>query len=469
MSGAGNVPPDGTAYDAIIVGGGHNGLTCAAFLARAGRRVAVFEAAPIAGGFCTTEATVPEAPGFLMNPYAADLTLVGIPRSIEDDLDLGRYGLRWVFPDPIFTYLSRDGSSFVVWRDRERTKREIARLSRRDAERYDQFVQVMRDFWHTVIPYLQGHPRRVEPGMVLDIVRRAAHTRRSLGAAARILLSSPAAVLDEWFEREELKAALAQFALNGLCPLDESGCGALLSAVALYHEYGVRRPVGGSGVFTQALTACLEAHGGELCVDAPVRRIEVSNGRAVAVELQSGQRYPAAHVIAAVDPVTLFDKLVDPAVIPAAVGDELRGLQSLKNNISIFKGDVALSRRPCYPAFDRSDAEMSSLILAPDLACVRRFTQAAMSGELSDDPPMMVITPTVFDRSLVPPANEGDSLYVYLPGVPYQLADSTSWEAEKAKYLERCLDIVEDYAAGHQGLRDRCPRPKPRRPGFTRP
>ncbi|HEY4410898.1 MAG TPA: FAD-dependent oxidoreductase, partial [Acidimicrobiia bacterium] len=170
-------------YDVAVIGGGHNGLVCATFLARAGKRVVVLEARDIVGGFCTTEETVPEAPGFKMNPTSMDHVVTNIPRSVVDDLDLVRFGLRWITPDPFYSYLPPDGPPICFWRDYHRTVEEIRRLSRRDALRYDRFVVAMRDFWYTAAPYLQGPPKRVAPGTILESLKRLAKTRKSLGTA----------------------------------------------------------------------------------------------------------------------------------------------------------------------------------------------------------------------------------------------------------------------------------------------
>jgi beta-carotene ketolase (CrtO type) len=437
-------------YDAVVVGGGHNGLVCAAFLAKAGKRVVVLESRDLVGGFCTTEETVPEAPGFKMNATSMDLLLTNIPPSVIDQLDLPRFGLRFIEPDPFYSYLHPDGATIRFWRDHTRTVEEMRRLSRKDALEYDRFVQRMRDLWYTLAPYLQGHPKRVAPRTLGQLVRRGVGARRNLGAAARILLSSPGSVIDECFEREEIRAAMACYAVATMSSLDEPGSAIVLSVMAVMHHWGVRRPVGGTGAFTQALAACVRHHGGEIRTSAPVAEITTgAGGKATGVVTVAGDRIEAAHVVASVDPHTLFNRLVPPAAVPTQVSDELRGMSVLRNNISGYKGDVALRRRPVLAGREAdNDALLGSVMLmAPSLEYVRRSTNAALRGELTDEIPLWICTPTVYDRSLVPPGSEGDSLYIYLPAVPYELAGG-DWDVEKDKHLDRCLQIFENYAPG---------------------
>jgi beta-carotene ketolase (CrtO type) len=382
-----------------------------------------------------------------MNPCAVDMALTNIPRSVVDDLRLDRYGLRLLPADPWGGYVNPEGASIALWRDRNRTVSEIARLSPRDAEAFERLCQILNDVWWAATPYFQDHPTRPGTRTIGEVLWRALKGRRSLRPAARILLSSPEQILEERFEREEVKAFLANLASWSMLPLQESGSGAILAMMATYFRWGVTRPVGGSGSFTGALASCIRAHGGEVRTDARVRQILVHDGVAHGVALENGQEVHGEHVIGAVDPTTLIRDLVDPAFVPGHVQDELRGLGNLRWNISVIKGDVALSRRPRL-ACGRQELWTGYLLLGPTIDYVRRAQAASIRGELPDEVVMAPVMPSLVDRTQVPPGSEGETLYVYLPSVPLALADGADWGAVKDKYFEHVLDVLDTYAPG---------------------
>lgn len=438
-------------YDVIVVGGGSNGLTAAAFLSRAGRRVLVLEAAPVLGGFSTTEELIPEARGFRFNKHAIDLFSCMIPRSIVDDLELRRYGFRTVVTDPYATYLGPDGASIAQWRDLDRTCAEIARFSRRDAERYRRFARLLGDAWNAFLPYLQGHPKRVAPRTLAETLWRAGRARRSLGPALRILMSSPAQVLEEWFERDELKVILGTWAAaTGQVSLDTPGSAAGMAMAVLSHRWGCYRAIGGMGAVTDALERLIRAHGGELRSSAPVAEITVEGEHATGVELVSGERLAAREVIAAVDPATLFGRLLDPGLLPGDVRDELRAMSICEHNITYFTGHAALSRRPTLPRHGRDDELLRAgyQMLVPSYSSLQSSLAAAERGEVPEQLPIWMSLPSIADRTLVPQGSSAETLYFMTPVTPYDLASGRGWEQEKRPFFDHALGIIETYAAG---------------------
>jgi beta-carotene ketolase (CrtO type) len=438
-------------HDVVVVGAGHHGLTCAAYLARAGRRVMVLEAEPVVGGMTRTEESIPGAPGFLVNKCAVDTILLHIPRSIVGELGLPRHGLRFVAADPYCTWLHPDGHSICFWRDLERTAREIGRFSAKDAERYRRFASVLIDLWYTAMPYVQGHPRRIGVRTFAEILGRAARTRRSLAPAVRIMAQTPTEALEEWFDRDEVKTALALWVLAGMTDLDTPGGSAVLSMFVLTHRWGCKRVVGGMGELSRSLADCIRSHGGEIRTSTPVKEVLVSDGRATGVVTADGEEVLGSLVVGALDPHTLMTELVDPVLLPVRTRDELRGMSVLGKSLSTFKGDVALSELPRFAKVAGRERELwggGYVMFAPDLQYVRRAVAANARGELAAEIPLWVSMPTLLDRSLVPPGSAGQSLYVYVPAVPHRLAGALEWDDVKDRYLDRCLRVLEEYAPG---------------------
>jgi beta-carotene ketolase (CrtO type) len=437
--------------DVIVVGGGHQGLTVAAFLARAGKTVTVLEAAPIVGGFATTEEMFEKAPGFRSTPNAIDLFAGMIPPSVFHDLELHRYGFQTYVCDPYCTYLGPNGESIAQWRDIDRTAREIARYSRRDAASYQKFATILGEAWNAFLPYLVGHPKHVAPKTIGQIAWRALRARKSLAPAVRILLSSPEAVLEEWFERDEVKIILGTWAVaTGQVPLDTPGYAAGMAMATLSHRWGCYRAVGGMGAVTGALARCLEAHGGEIRVNTPVESVLTDGPSAYGVRTVSGEELRAGQVIGAVDPQNLFSKLVDPSLIPEKTEAELRAMTVCGKNITYFTGHAALSERPTLPRHGREDELLRAgyTMLVPSYDSLKIAIADSMAGRLSEHPPIWLSFASVLDRTLVPEGSSGESMYFMTPACPFDLEDGEDWSTAKERNFARCFDIVDSYAVG---------------------
>jgi beta-carotene ketolase (CrtO type) len=434
--------------DVIIIGGGHNGLVCASYLLRAGMSVTVLEAQGVVGGFSTTEEKIVGAPGF-RGTVAFDQVQTNIPRSVIDELGLSRYGLRFVAPEIMYSWLSPDGRAIRFWRDERRACEDIARYSRHDAAAYAELTQSFADVWWMLAPYLQDHPTRPRLRSVATVLARAARVRGGLGTAARMMLSSPGAVLDEYFDSDEAKAAFASFAVGSMAPLDEPGTGFVMSVLAMMHRWGVRRPVGGNGAFADALAADVIAHGGTIRLRTPVERIVVDDGELRAVITADGERLQADHVVAAVDPVTLCRGLIDADQIPDQLDRELRGIGVLRNNVSAFKADIALERRPGLPRHAPVRELLAScMMFCSSLDEVRHTTAMMPRGIIPDDLPVWLALPSVLDRTLVPDGSAGETIYLYPPAVPYELAAGDDWARAKDRIVRRALDVFEKVAPG---------------------
>jgi beta-carotene ketolase (CrtO type) len=390
---------------------------------------------------------VAEAPGFKMNPCAVDTALTNIPVSVVDELNLAKYGLRFITPDPWAGYVNHDGASIGMWADRSRTQAEIARLSRKDAASFEKFCDMMTEAWWALMPYFQDHPTRPSFKTLAQVLWRAAKGRRSLRGAARVFMSSPEQVMEEYFERDEVKAVLANLAAWSMLPLQEDGSGGVLAMMCSYFQWAVKRPVGGSGQFTGALAACVEDHGGEVRTDAPVGEVLIRDGDAYGVRLADGQELRAGQVVGATDPITLMQRLVAKEHVPEQTRNELRALGNLRWNITCLKTDVALSRSPRL-AVGRQELMEGYLLLGPTLEYIRQAQAACMIGELPEQMAMGPMFPSLMDRTQVPPGSDGETMYLYMPAVPLELSGGRDWDDEKDAYMKRVIHELDSYLPG---------------------
>jgi len=442
-------------YDAIIVGGGHNGLTCAAFLAKAGKRVLVLEARDVVGGLAWTR-EMTNAPGFQVNPCGMELLLVGFQPSVIDQLDLAKYGLKFVYPKALTTGLFPDGTYMPFYQDLEKTVAHIRTMSPRDADKYRELIEAISAVLFTALPYFQGHPFRIKPGMVYETLKMLLkHGPRKVARGARIMLSSMESVLEEYFVLEQVKATLGTYSSASFGPMSEPGGGVYMTVLTLIHKWGHRRPVGGTGQFTRALAACVVDHGGEVRVNAPVAQINVRNGRAVGVVLKNGEEIQARQVVGATDPYTLATKLIDPKDLPQSTHDQVRAMQSLRHGIYIYKADMALSGPPKLAfGFDKVDPDVTStLTLCTSMDNLRKSAYLGMTGEYSDtNIPLTTIMPSAYDRTMVPPGSKGESLFFYAYNTPVELSGGRKWEDESERYFQKLLDMFEMYAPNTREL-----------------
>src|SRR5881397_2585363 len=296
---------DGT-WDAVIVGGGHNGLVSAAYLAKAGLKVLVLERRRIVGGACITEEVFPGV-RFSRLAYSAGLLRPEIIR----DLDLARFGYEVHAFDPQFFLPFPNGDSILLWNDNEKNHRELARFSKRDADAYPKYVA----FWTEVMELIEAMV--LEPPPPLSDLMGLFRGAEAEDLARRILLSSAADLLDEFFESAEVKAMLATATTIGLPAGPRTPGTALMLGYMLLHEInGVKQTFGyargGMGGISQALAKAAQHHGATIQTSAAVHRILTKDGRAIGVELADGKRIMARAILANVDVKTTFERLVAP-------------------------------------------------------------------------------------------------------------------------------------------------------------
>lgn len=323
-------------YDAIVIGGGHNGLVCAAYLAKAGQKVLVLERRYVLGGAAVTEEVYP---GFKYSVCSYVVSLLR-PKVIRD-LQLARFGLEIIPLECSFTPML-EGEGLVRWPDPEQTRREISRFSRRDAEVYPEFGNAMVRIGRLVKPIIEmipPDPSSLNPLRLLETLRFARLLNR-MGEAERVLklkmfTMSAIDFLDEWFESDILKATMGVSGIIGTF----QGVRSPGTAYVLLHHYmgdidGAFRAwglsKGGTGQISLAIADAARSHGAEIRTEAGVERIVVRDGRAEGVVLESGEEIRTRHVVSAVDPRRTFLGLVGRDHLPPGVFRTAREVQAAR-------------------------------------------------------------------------------------------------------------------------------------------
>ena len=436
-------------YDAIVIGGGHNGLINAAYLARAGKRVLVLERRERVGGAAVTEEVFP---GFKFSVYSYVVSLLR-PEIIRD-LDLPGHGLHVLPLESTLTPLP-DGDYLAQWSDHDQTRRELCRHSPRDAEAYDEYGRLMHHMARAVKPILgmvPPDPTSLSPRDLLGLLRLGRHFR-GLGAERfhalyKLMTMSSADFLDEWFETDVLKATKSASGIIGtfLGPRSPG------TAYVLLHHYmgeldGVFRAwgfaKGGTGAISEAIAAAARGFGAEIRCDSAVARVLVKGGRATGVALENGDELSARVVVSGLDPRRTFLELLDEWDLPAELVADIR---RFKFRGSSGKVNVALDALPsftCMPGVGRH--HRGAISISPSLAYVERAYDDAKYGEFSRRPYMDIVFPSMIDPGMAPPGKHVMSVFVQY--APYHL--NGGWtDAKREAFGDAVIDTIEGFAPG---------------------
>lgn len=449
-------------YDVVIIGAGHNGLVCAAYLLKAGYSVLLLEKRSIPGGAATTEESLPdEAPGFKFNLCAIDHEFIHLGPVVEE-LELTKYGLEYLYCDPVTFCPHPDGKYFLAHGSVEKTCAEIARYSERDAKKYAEFT----DFWQRllggIIPIFNAPPKSIidiignyDVKKIKDLFSVVGLSNKTLDLL-RTMLSSAEDSLNEWFDSEFIKAPLARLASELGAPPSQKNLAIGAIMMAMRHNPGMARPRGGTGALTQALVNLVQSLGGKILTDQWVEKVLIDDGRAVGVRVAGGTEYRAKRgVISNIDAKRLFLKHLDAADVDAADSDLRDRLDRriVNNNETILKIDCALSEAPRFEHHQHQDDYLiGSVLIADSFKHVEMAHHDPSVGKIPDsDPSMYVVVPTVLDPSMAP---EGKHTMWIEFFAPYRIAGlegtgmhGTGWTDElKNKVADRVIDKLAEYA-----------------------
>lgn len=418
-------------YDVAIVGAGHNALVTAAYLAQAGYRVGVFERREIAGGAVSTQEIVP---GYRFDLGGSAHILIRLTPIVEE-LGLEGHGLEYLELDPLFFAPFPDGDSLFLYRDEARTVEHLEARFPGQGEAYGRFLDEWRPFARLVKEAFLSAPSPWELGKRF-VFNRA--FRDDWRRAVRSILRPYGEVVDEYFTEEKVKAPLVWMAAQSGPPPSEPLTAPFLLWQPLYHEGGIARPRGGSGMLTEALRRHVVAHGGEVHLGSPVERILVEGGRAVGVAVRGGTASARA-VVSGAHAWETFGRLL-PAEHRPAGWDTMR----IGNGFGAILR-LALREPVRYAAHPGREARVGLQLLCRDRAQISAAYGDYLRGEPASDPPIVAMSFSAVDDSLAPPG--GEVLWLWAQYYPYELA-SGSWDGIGERVAERILDAFERYAPG---------------------
>src|SRR6266702_3111770 len=440
-------------YDVVIIGAGHNGLTCAAYLAAAGLRVHVVERRKVVGGAAVTEEF---HPGFKNSVAAYTVSLLN--PQVSRDLKLAEQGLRVVERRAQNFLPAPDGNYLLTGEGR--TKASVARLSAHDADALDGFSRELEDIADVLRQFVLRAPPNLLAGFGTNAIREAVNALTTANILRGLTLEqsrslldlftrSAGEMLDERFEHDLVKAL---FGFDAIVGNYASPYAAGSAYVMLHHAFGEvngkkgvwGHAIGGMGAITQAMARAARGHGVDIAIDAGVREVIVERGRAVGVTLDNGETVRAKYVASSVNPKLLYTRLLPADALPSAFLDRIR---NWRNGSGTFRMNVALNALPSFTALPGAGDHLSAgIIIGPSLGYMDRAWQDARTHGWSREPVIEVLIPSTLDGTLCPPGQHVASLFCQ--HVAPQLPDGRSWDDHRDEVADLMIATVDKYAPG---------------------
>jgi phytoene dehydrogenase-like protein len=442
-----------TETDVVIIGAGHNGLTCAAYLAMAGLRVKVVERRKVVGGAAVTEEF---HPGFRNSVAAYTVSLLN-PKVILD-LKLGDHGLRIVERRAQNFLPAPDGSYLLTGEGR--THASVAKLSPGDAGRIDAFTHELEVIADVLREFVLRAPPNITQGFSLGTISEAFNALGTANILRRLSLEqqrslldlftrSAGEMLDDVFESDLVKAL---FGFDAIVGNYASPYAAGSAYVMLHHAFGEvngkkgvwGHAIGGMGAITRAMASAARGHGVDIDLEAGVREVIVERDRAVGVVLDYGKTVRARYVASSVNPKLLYTRLVPAEALPAAFLDRIT---NWRNGSGTFRINVALNALPSFTALPGAGDHLTAgIIMGPSLGYMDRAWQDARTHGWSREPVVEVLIPSTLDDTLCPPGQHVASLFCQ--HVAPQLSDGRSWDDHREEVADLMIATVDTYAPG---------------------